>query len=76
MAQVITKAGYKRTEIDTVSFGFLMDAVESVQNDTELFQDVFLFNPYCQKVIDQIDTAEQQVHQLLARQSSKATVKE
>jgi prephenate dehydrogenase len=76
MAQVITKAGYRRTEIDTISFGFLMDAVESVQNDTELFQDVFRFNPYCQKVIDQIDTAEQQVHQLLARQSSKATVKE
>ncbi|HMR54526.1 prephenate dehydrogenase/arogenate dehydrogenase family protein, partial [Amaricoccus sp.] len=71
MAQVITKAGYRRTEIDTVSFGFLMDAVESVQNDTELFQDVFRFNPYCQKVIDQIDTAEQQVHQMLAKRSSK-----
>jgi prephenate dehydrogenase len=66
IAQMVTKAGYKRTEIDTVSFGFLMDAIESVQNDTELFQDVYIYNPYCKKVVETLEKAEHEVSLLLS----------
>ena len=66
IAQMVCKAGYKRTEIDTVSFGYLMDAIESVQNDTALFQDVYKYNPYCKRVIDTLEKAEHQVSLLLA----------
>ena len=70
---MISKAGYKRTEIDTVSFGYLMDAIESVQNDTALFQDVYKYNPYCKRVIDTLEKAEHEVSLLLAEEKS-ATV--
>ena len=66
VAQMVCKAGYKRTEIDTVSFGYLMDAIESVQNDAALFQDVYKYNPYCKKVIDTLEKAEHEVSLLLA----------
>src|SRR3954471_8460155 len=52
--------------LDTVSFGFLMDAVESVQNDTELFKDVYTYNPHCKEVIARFEQAEQAVEQLLS----------
>src|SRR3989344_4618776 len=47
LGQVISRGGFERTGVDTVSFGFLMDAVESVRKDGKLFTDVFRFNPYC-----------------------------
>jgi len=62
LAQVVTAADFVRTDIDTVPFGFLMDAVESVREDTELFTDVFDHNPYCKQVIDRLAAATQQVH--------------
>lgn len=65
VGQVITKAKYTRTSIDTVSFGFLMDAVESVKHDTDLFKDVFRFNPYCAKVIETLEKAHGEVKQIL-----------
>ena len=65
IAQMVTKAGYKRTDIDTVSFGYLMDAIESVQNDTALFQDVYRYNPYCKGVIETLEKAEHEVSKLL-----------
>src|SRR3989344_786764 len=40
LGQIVSQGGFKRTEVDTVSFGYLMDAVESVKNDAELFRDV------------------------------------
>lgn len=46
---------FERTDIDTVSFGFLMNAVESVRNDTDLFVDVYKFNPYCKNVLDRFE---------------------
>lgn len=52
VGQVITKAKFDRTEIDTVSFGFLMDAVESVRADKKLFEDVFRYNPHCKRVLE------------------------
>ncbi len=52
IAQTIVEAGYERTDIDTLSFGFLMDAVESVKNDKKLFLDVYKYNRFC-KVVDE-----------------------
>ena len=61
ISQTILKAGYRRTTMDTVSFQFLMDAVESVQNDTALFADVYRFNPYCKAVVERLSQAQGQV---------------
>jgi prephenate dehydrogenase len=58
IGQVVTRGGFKRTDIDTLSFGFLMDAVESVQNDKQLFQDVYRYNKYCKEVLERFEQAE------------------
>lgn len=65
VGQTIARAGFNRTEIDTVSFGYLMDAMESVRHDTELFKDVFKYNPYCEEVLKRFELAESEVHKLL-----------
>lgn len=52
ISQLIIQSGYERTDIDTVSFGYLMDAVESVKDNKELFHDVRELNPYCKQVVD------------------------
>ena len=62
---VIHRAGFIRTDIDTVSFGYLFDAVESVRKDGKLFEDVFAYNPYCKKVIEMFDEKEREVKKLL-----------
>lgn len=69
IGQVITRGGFKRTDIDTVSFGFLMDAVESVKNDEALFRDVFRFNPYCKEVLERIKKADFEVRAFLSKKS-------
>lgn len=61
IGQTLTKGGFKRTEIDTVSFGFLMDAVESVKHDVKLFHDVYRFNPYCKKIIERWNSTEHEI---------------
>lgn len=66
IGQVVSRGGFDRTPIDTVSFGFLMDAVESVKNDTALFRDVFRYNPHCAEVLERFEIAEQEVHKLLS----------
>ena len=65
IGQALTSASFERTEIDTVSFGFLMNAVESVKNDTNLFKDVYRYNPYCKETIARLDKAESVVLALL-----------
>ena len=65
VGQVVSSADFDRTEIDTVSFGHLMDAVESVKHDTALFKDVYRFNPYCEEVLRRFEKAESEVHTLL-----------
>lgn len=65
VGQVVTEGKFGRTEIDTVSFGFLMDAVESVRNDTELFKDVYRFNPSCKEVLGRFEDAADRVKKLL-----------
>lgn len=61
IGQVVAHGGFERTDIDTVSFGFLMDAVDSVRHDGELFQEVCQFNPYCHQVIDRFDRSDRHV---------------
>jgi prephenate dehydrogenase len=65
VAQAVARGGFVRTDIDTLSFGFLMDAVESVKNDVDLFRDVFFFNPYCEDIIVRFERAEWELHALL-----------
>lgn len=65
VGQSILKAGFKRTSIDTLSFQFLMDAVESVKDDTALFRDVYTFNPYCVEVAKQLHDAQDAVYKEL-----------
>jgi prephenate dehydrogenase len=69
LGQVIARAGFDRTEIDTVSFGFLMNAVESVRADRALFLDVFRFNPYCKEVLERFGASERDVRALLEQEA-------
>ena len=71
VAQIIAREDFKRTDIDTVSFGFLMDAVESVKNDGALFRDVFRFNPYCKGVLERFKKAEFEVRTFLSSAETK-----
>ncbi len=71
IGQVVTQAGFVRTDIDTVSFGFLMDAVESVRADKQLFEDVFRFNPHCAEVMRRVGLAEEEVRKLLTATGSR-----
>ncbi len=61
VGQSVSRAGFTRTAIDTLSFQFLMDAVESVKDDTALFQDVYRFNPYCKEVAQRLHAAQESV---------------
>jgi prephenate dehydrogenase len=61
VGQSILKAEFERTSIDTLSFQFLMDAVESVKDDKALFHDVYHFNPYCKDVAKRLHAAQQAV---------------
>lgn len=65
VAQIVHESWFDRTEIDTVSFGFLMDAVESVKHDKALFLDIWAYNPYCKKIIWEFVKAQQEIHKLL-----------
>ena len=65
IGQIVAQGGFNRTEIDTVSFGYLMDAVESVKHDGELFKDVYTFNPYCKEVLERFEISEEKVSKLL-----------
>ena len=68
IGQAVARGGFMRTDIDTLSFGYLMDAIESVKSDTELFRDVFAFNPYCEEIIARFEKAETEVHALLGKE--------
>ncbi|MBU6323790.1 prephenate dehydrogenase/arogenate dehydrogenase family protein [Patescibacteria group bacterium] len=70
IGQVVTQGNFRRTDIDTVSFGFLMDAVESVQNDTALFEDVYRYNPYCKDALARLDRAEADVRTRLTKEDA------
>ena len=61
VGQVIARGGFERTNIDTVSFGYLMDAVDSVRHDGVLFEEVCRFNPHCWQVVERFDRSERKV---------------
>jgi len=61
VGQIVKTGKFVRTAIDTLSFGFLMDAVESVAHDDELFRDVFTYNPYCKEVLTRFEDAQKEV---------------
>lgn len=63
LSQSILRAGFARTPIDTLSFQSLMDAVESVKNDRQLFEDVYRFNPFCSDVAKRLHRAQEEVWQ-------------
>ena len=65
IAQTVTKGNFVRTDIDTVSFGLLMDAAESVREDTELFKEVYRYNPYCKPVLERFKNAMKDVEESL-----------
>jgi prephenate dehydrogenase len=65
IGQTVSRAGFVRTDIDTVSFGYLMDAVESVKHDAALFADVFKYNPYCKAILDKFEAGERKARKLL-----------
>jgi prephenate dehydrogenase len=67
VGQMVLKAGFERTSIDTLSFQFLMDAVESVKDDKELFMDVYAYNPYCSVIVERLEKARLAVSTDLAR---------
>jgi len=67
VSQSILKAGFNRTSIDTLSFQFMMDAVESVKNDQKLFTDVYHFNPYCKSVAERLHLAQEEVWRSLEK---------
>jgi len=67
IGQIVSRAKFDRTEIDTVSFGYLMDAVESVKHDKALFEDVFRFNPYCGKTMLRFEKGESEVGKMLKK---------
>ena len=65
VGQILARVGVKRTNMDTVSFGWIMNAVESVQHDQELFKDVYKYNPHCKEIIKRFDIGEAEVQELL-----------
>lgn len=65
VGQVVSHGNFERTDIDSVSFGYLMDAVDAVRHDTKLFEDVFRYNPYCRKVVERFDKSERHVKERL-----------
>ncbi len=65
IGQVVHQGGFERTSIDTPSFGFVMDAVESVRHDTPLFKDVFTHNPHCADVLRRFKEALKKTESLL-----------
>ena len=71
VGQVIARGNFARTDIDTPSFGFLMDAVDAVRHDTELFRQVLRYNPYCDAVIEKFDRCEKEVKELLLHEDQQ-----
>ena len=67
IGQIVAGAGFNRSEIDTVSFGYLMDAVESVKHDGKLFKDVYAYNPFCEEILKRFEISEEKVHRTLGK---------
>jgi prephenate dehydrogenase len=67
IGQTMKAGAFKRTPIDSVSFGSLMNAVESVQHDEKLFHDVYKFNPFCKDAAKRFHDAQDRVFENLPK---------
>lgn len=67
IGQIVHTGGFERTDIDTVSFGYLMNAVDSVRHDNALFKDVYTYNPYCKETLERFEQAENVVRNQLQK---------
>jgi prephenate dehydrogenase len=65
VTQIVVQAELENTQIDTVSFWNLMDVVESVRNDTQLFHDVRNYNSYCKQLVEQFSLAKDDIDKKL-----------
>lgn len=65
IGQTMKQGDFKRTPVDSVSFGSLMNVVESVQHDEKLFHDVYRFNPYCKDAAKRFHDAQDKVFENL-----------
>jgi prephenate dehydrogenase len=59
ISQSIINAGFKRTELDILPFQFLMDAVESLKYDKQLFADIYKYNSYCKEAVSKLHQAQE-----------------
>lgn len=67
VGQTMKLAGFVRTPLDSVSFGSLMNAVESVAHDEKLFRDVYLYNPHCKEIAERFHLAQEEIFNNLSR---------
>lgn len=67
VGQTMKQGGFKRTPVDSVSFGSLMNAVESVAHDEKLFHDVYRFNPYCKDAAKRFHDVQDKVFENLPK---------
>jgi len=65
IGEAITKTGFSETELKSLSFKYLMDAVESVKGDKELFKNIYRFNPHCKEVIQKFKQAQVEIEKEL-----------
>lgn len=61
IGQIVARGGFERSDIDTVSYSSLMDAVDSVRHDARLFEDVFRYNPFCRQVVERFEASDRNV---------------
>ncbi len=61
IAQIVYAGEFDRTDIDTVTFWYLMDAVESVSEDKDLFLDVWRYNPYCKEIVKKFNAVQSNI---------------
>lgn len=61
LAQILFEWAFDRTEIDTLSFWYLMDAVEIVRYNKKLFEEVFRYNTHCKDVIEQFNLSREKI---------------
>ena len=65
VSQILTEGKFERSDIGTASFDSLMDVMENLHQDRALFQDVYKYNPYCEKTLERFFDSGQSIERLL-----------
>ena len=68
ISQAMTYGGFTRTEIDTISFRSLMNVIENVRGNKELFLDVYTYNRHCKEVLSHFGDSVRVVERMLNRE--------